>query len=119
MVRSGESIPDTPLSERQRWLFAGLPFTRTRYVLSDEALHRYKGILSPVAISVALSHIRGLVVRQSVLQKWFRLSTVRVATDDPAVSELVIRNIRNSELFEEQLRCHLEEVQVQRSYVTG
>ncbi len=111
MTISGFAVPDTTLSERQRWLLAGLPLTRTQYVLSADTLERLHGILSPVKTTIGLSQIRSIAVQQTRLQKLCRLSTIHVATDNPVVPELVIRNIRNGALFEERLHRCVEEVQ--------
>lgn len=112
MTTSGHSVPDTALSERQCWLLLGLPFTRTRYVLDENTLKQVKGILSPVVKSVNLSQIRTIAVQCTPLQKRFGLSTVQVATDDPLVSELVIRNIRHGAVFEGTLRRRVEEAHI-------
>ncbi len=111
MTRSGFAVPDATLSERRRWVLAGLPLTRTRYLLSEDTLECRHGIVSPVKTTVALSHIRRVAATQTRLQKRWGLSTICVATDDPVVSELVICNIRNGALFEERLRRHAEETQ--------
>ena len=112
MSTSGFAVPDTVLSERQRWMLAALPFTRTYYCLSEEQLERSHGILSPVKTTVLLSQVRSIAVTQTRLQKKFGLSTIQVATDDPTVSELVIRNIRNGALFEERLRRCVEQAEL-------
>lgn len=112
MSTSGFAVPDTVLSERQRWALAGLPFTRTYYRLSEEKLERSHGILSPIKTTILLSHIRSIAVTQTPFQKKFRLSTIQVATDDPVVSELVIRNIRNGAQFEERLRHCVEQAKI-------
>lgn len=112
MTTSGQSVPDTALSERQCWLFGGIPFTRTRYVLDGNTLKQVKGILSPVVKSVNLSQIRTIAAQCTSLQKRFGLSTIQVATDDPLVSELVIRNIRRGAVFEGTLRRRVEEAHI-------
>ncbi len=109
MPTSGFAVSDTVLSERQRWVLAGLPFTRTYYCLNEEHLERSHGILSPIKTTISLSQVRSIAVTQTRLQKMFGLSTIQVATDDPVVSELVIRNIRNGSLFEERLNHCVEQ----------
>lgn len=118
MTISGQSTPDTTLMER-RQLFCGLPLTRTRYELTDSTLKQLTGILSPVVKSVNTSQIRSVAVERSFFQKRLGLTTIRVATDDPIISELVILNIRNGALFEERLRRHLEDNQAQQPHTIG
>ena len=112
MSISGFAVPDTTLSERQRWLLVGLPFTRVKYTLNEERLERSHGILSPIKTTVKLSQIRSIAVTHTRLQKRFAHCTIQVATDDPVVSEMVIHNIRNGALFEERLRRCVEESQI-------
>ncbi len=119
MTISGQTIPDTTLTERRRWLLAGLPLTRTQYVLSGDTVTQLTGILSPVKTSVNVSQIRGLAVQRSFLQKRFGLCTIHIATDDPLISELVVHNIRNGALFEERLRRYLEQNQAQQPHPMG
>lgn len=118
MTISGQSTPDTTLTER-RQLFCGLPLTRTRYELTNSSLKQLTGILSPVVKSVNTSRIRSIAVQRSFLQKRLGLTTICVATDDPILPELVVHNIRNGALFEERLRRHLEENQAQQPHSFG
>lgn len=101
----------TTLSEQQCWPLIGIPLIGRRYVLTEDTLEYQKGIVSPVTTSIRLSQVRGVATTQSRLQKLWGLRTVHVATDDPVVSELVIRNIRNGHLFEERLLRCVEESQ--------
>lgn len=111
MSTSEVTVSDITLSERRRRWPAGLPFSRTQYVLDEEAIRQVTGLLSPVTQSIPLSQVRRVALRQSRWQKRWGLSTIQVATDDPLVSELVIRNIRNGALFEERLRRYAEQQQ--------
>lgn len=111
MPISDSSVSETTLTERRRWLLGGIPLTRTRYILNTETLQRSHGVISPVKTTVDRTTVRGVALQQSRLQKRFGLATVRVATNDPLVSELVLHNIRNGELFEGRLRRWAEDSQ--------
>lgn len=111
MPISDSSVSETLLSERKRWLLGGFPLTRTQYILDTETLQRSHGIISPVKTTVNREAVRGVALQQSRLQKHFGLATVRVATNDPVVSELVLHNIRNGSLFEGRLRRWAEDSQ--------
>ncbi len=50
-------------------------------------------------------------MRQTRWQKRWELATIQVATGDPLIPELIIRNIRNGALFEERLRRCVEQQQ--------
>ncbi len=112
MTTFGQSAPDAILTERRRLL--GLPLTRTQYVLQGNPLQQRIGLLSPVTRSVNVSQIRRVAAHQTFFQKRLGLTTIHVATDDPLISELVIVNVRNGNLFEKQLRRYAEENQTQQ-----
>lgn len=118
MSTSEVAVSDIMLSERQRWLLAGLPLSRTHYELDGEALQRVTGILSPVRQSVPLSQIRNIAMQQTRWQKRWELATIQVATGNPLMPELVIRNIRNGALFEERLRRCVERQQPLQPHAT-
>ena len=111
MPISDSSGSEVILSERRRWLLGGWPLTRTQYILDTETLQRSHGVVSPDKTEINRSTVRGVALQQSRLQKRFGLATVRVATNDPIVPELVLHNIRNGELFEGRLRRWAEDSQ--------
>ena len=117
MAISEQYTPDTTLTERRRFL--GLPLTRTQYVLTEERLQQLVGLLSPTVRSIAVSQIRSMAVQRSFLQKRLGLTTIRIAPNDPLISEMVIANIRNGALFEERLRRHLANNQAQQLHTLG
>ncbi len=90
-------------AKRQSRLF-GLPLTLTHYVIDGEWLSECTGLFSVTVKAVSLSHIRNMVVVQSPWQKLFGLSTVRVATADPAFPEFVVHSIRGGNAFAAKLQ---------------
>ncbi len=104
-------------AKRQSCLF-GLPLTLTHYVIDNEWLAECTGLFSVNVKTVSLSQIRNMVVVQSAWQKLFGLSTIRVATADPAVPEFVVLNIRDGAIFESTLQQALDRTSCLRQSVT-
>lgn len=95
-------------AEKRRSRLFGLPLTLTQYVIDDKALSEQTGLFSAITKAVSLSQIRNMVVVQSAWQKLFNLSTVRVATADPAAPEFVVHSIRDGEAFAARLQQALD-----------
>lgn len=91
------------LRKRRSHLF-GLPLTLTHYVIDGESLSEQTGLFSVTAKAVSLSQIRNMVVVQSAWQKLCGLSTVHVATADPAIPEFIVHSIRDGEVFAAELQ---------------
>ena len=102
------------LCEKKRWVLAGIPGTFTHYILEHDTVQQHKGLLSPTVISIPIEQIRNTVRLQSGIQRLFHLSTIRIASANPAVPELVIRNIRNGSAFEEGLKLCRRRIQLEQ-----
>lgn len=100
--------PVSVCTEKRRSRFFGLPLTLTQYVIDGNSLSEQTGLFSATTKAVSLSHIRNMVVVQSAWQKLFDLSTVRVATADPAAPEFVVHSIRGGEAFAARLQQALD-----------
>ncbi len=103
---TAEQTPKTVsvCTEKRRIRLFGLPLTLTQYVIDGESLSEQTGLFSATAKAVSLSHIRNMVVVRSPFEKLFGLSTIRVATSDPAIPEFVVHNIRGGEAFAAELQ---------------
>ena len=97
-------------SERQRWLFLGLPFTFTVYSITDKKLLIKKGLFNRQYDEVLLYRITDLQVSSNFSQTvlGFGLGTVTIFSKDKSDSTLVIKNIRHAHEFYECLSDNLE-----------
>lgn len=107
------------LRERKRWLFFGLPFTFTTYQLTNRKLTVVSGLLTTVEDDILLYRIMDTSLRRTLLQKLFRLGSIRVASSDHSHPELVIRNIRNAKVFKEALDAQVEQERLRMRFRTG
>lgn len=108
----------TTISEKRRSRLFGLPLTLTHYVIDGETLSEQTGLFSVTAKAVSLSHVRNMVVVQSAFQKLLGLSTVHVATADPAFPEFVVHSIRGGEAFAAELQKAIDAASCLRQSAT-
>ncbi len=117
---TAEQISETVsvCTEKRRCRLFGLPMTLTHYVIDGEWLAECSGLFSVTAKAVSLSHIRNMVVVQSPLEKLWGLSTIHVATADPALPEFVVHSIRGAEVFAAKLQKAIDTASCLRQSVT-
>lgn len=111
--------PAQPIQEKKRWLFFGLPFTFTTYLLNDRKLTVRSGLLTTNEDDILLYRIMDTSLRRTLAQKLFGLGSVRVASSDQSLPELVIKNIRNARDFKEQLDARVEADRLRMRVRTG
>ncbi len=96
------------VEERKRWGFLGLPFTFTVYRMNQKKLTVQSGLLSTHEDDILLYRIMDTSLCRTLWQKLFKLGSVRVASTDQSLPELVIKNIRNAREFKEILDERVE-----------
>lgn len=116
---SAEESDDLYVQERKRWLFFGLPFTFTVYQLTAKKLTVRTGLFTTVEDDILLYRIMDTSYRRSLLQKLFGLGSIRVASSDHSMPELVIKNIRGAREFKELLDNQIEKERLRIRFRTG
>ena len=111
------------MRERQRWAFLGLPFTFTKYIITDRRLVIETGFFVSKESEILHYRILDMNYSRNVLQKMFGLGTIKLYSQDITHPELVIKNIKNSRVFKEKLAELTEEekrrLSVRRGEVVG
>ena len=64
--------------ERKRWLFFGLPFTFTKYTLTNRKLLINEGLLTSKENEILLYRVLDITLQRTLLQKMFGLGTAVV-----------------------------------------
>lgn len=108
----------TTFSEKRRSRLFGLPLSLTHYVIDGESLSEQTGLFSVTAKAVSLSNVRNMVVVQTAWQKLCGVSTIHVATADPAVPEFIVHNIRGGEAFSAELQKTIDAASCLRQSAT-
>ena len=94
--------------ERKR-LWCGLPWTFTKYALTEDRLFVTAGLLKTVENEVRLYRVMDLSLSRGLLQKIFGLGTIRVSSSDKNLGNFELINIKNSEEVKEQISELVEE----------
>ena len=82
--------------ERKRWLFLGLPFTFTRYMVKEDMITIAEGLLKTVENDCYMYKVQDVTHSASLMEKMFKLGTVTCFTGDTTHPQLVLEHIKNS-----------------------
>ncbi len=103
--------------DRKRIIF-GLPWTFTKYRLTDEKLLIRTGLLSTNEEEVRLYRIMDVTLKRSLGEKLWGLGTIHVCSADKSTPEFDIKRIKNSEEVKNLLSDIVESERV-RKRVSG
>lgn len=87
----------------------GLPWTYTKYALTDDRLFITSGLLKTVEDEVRLYRIMDLSLSQTLSQKIFGIGTILVSSADKSMRDFEIKNIKKPRDVKEQLSKLVEE----------
>lgn len=82
--------------ERKRWLFLGLPFTFTKYIVKEDMLTIDTGLFKTVENDCYMYKIQDVQLTATLAEKLFRLGTVTCFTGDTTHPKLELVHIKNA-----------------------
>ena len=94
--------------DRKRITFFGLPFSFTKYSLSEDRLFIEKGFFNTTYDEVRLYRISDTQLVRTLGQKIFGLGTIKVDSYDKNLGRFEIKNIRKSKEVKEMLSSFVE-----------
>lgn len=94
--------------DRKRTLF-GLPWTFTKYSLSDDRLFISTGFLNTKEDEVRLYRIMDISLNRSLGQRMFGLGTIKCCSADKTLGDFEIKNIKKSKEVKEKLSEMVED----------
>lgn len=100
--------------EKKRWTFLGLPFTFTKYTITEEQITINSGFFTRVENDCYMYKIQDTVLSVSLIQKIFGIATVVCKTSDVTHGQLVLKNIKNAKTIKDFIVECSEEQRLKR-----
>ena len=102
--------------EKKRWLFLGLPFTFTRYVIKEDMITVDTGVFTKVENDCYMYKVQDVEHTASIWERMVGLGIV-CYTGDTTHPKLLIEHIRNSKAIKEFILKESEEARLKRRTV--
>lgn len=107
------------LKERKRWLFFGLPFTFTQYLLDAKRLKLCRGLLNTTEDDLLLYRVMDVTVRRSLAQRMAGLGTIIILSSDKTNPTLEVKNIKRVHAFKDALDERVESERIRMRFRAG
>ena len=103
--------------EKKRWLFLGLPFTFTKYVIKEDMITVDTGVFTKVENDCYMYKVQDVEHTASNWERMAGLGTIVCYTGDTTHPKLLIEHIRNSKAIKEFILKESEEARLKRRTV--
>ena len=103
--------------ERKRWLFFGLPFTFTKYMIKEDVITVDKGLLKTVENDCYMYKVQDVQHSATLAEKIFGLGTVTCFTGDTTDPLLLLTHIKHSKEVKEFILEYSEKARIKRRTV--
>lgn len=103
--------------ERKRWLFLGLPFTFTKYIIREDMLVVEEGFFKTVENDCYMYKVQDVQHSATLMEKIVHVGTVTCFTGDTTHPKLVLQHIRNSRAIKDFILERSEEARMRRRTV--
>lgn len=115
VYRGGMTMPAKTTSggrelmrERKRWGFFGIPWTFTKYILTEKKIIIQSGLLKSVENEILMYRVTDMTMSRTIWQKMFGLGTLVIYAHDKTNPTLEVKNIRHIREFKNTLSDAVE-----------
>lgn len=91
-----ETDEDIKYRERKRWVFLGLPFTFTVYIIKDDILMVDQGFFKKVENDCYMYKVQDVEHTQTFFERLVGLGTITCFTGDTTHPKLIIEHVKRS-----------------------
>ncbi len=91
-----ETDEDIKYRERKRWVFLGLPFTFTVYIIKDDVLTIDQGFFKKIENDCYMYKVQDVEHTQTFFERLVGLGTITCFTGDTTHPKLIIEHVKRS-----------------------
>ncbi len=104
----------TEFAERRRWLFLGLPFTFTKYIIKENILTIESGLLRKTENDCYMYKIQDVELVTSLMERMVGIGTVVCYTGDTTHPQLILSHIKNAKAVKDFILEASEQARMKR-----
>ncbi|MBO5055472.1 MAG: PH domain-containing protein [Lachnospiraceae bacterium] len=108
----------TEFVERKRWLFFGLPFTFTKYIVKENTITIDSGLLKKIENDCYMYKVQDVELVSSLTERIFGLGTVICYTGDTTHPKLELVHIKNARAVKDFILEASEEARMKRRTIS-
>ncbi len=101
-------------TERKRWLFLGLPFTFTKYIIKENMITIDSGFFNKVENDCYMYKVQDVELTASLMERIAGLGTVVCYTGDTTHPKLILSHIKNAKEVKNFILESSEQARMQR-----
>ncbi len=101
-------------TERKRWLFFGLPFTFTKYTITEDLITIDSGLFKTVQNDCYMYKVQDVVLTVTLIERIFKLGSIKCHTGDTTNPTLLIEHVKNAKAIKDFILETSEQARLKR-----